>query len=83
MKFNDGYWQVRPGMTPHYAEQVHEVEINNDSLIVYAPTKKLSSRGDTLNLPLLTLQYSSPMENIIRVKIIHHKTSLRLINKLI
>jgi alpha-D-xyloside xylohydrolase len=73
MKFTDGYWQMRPGMTPHYAEQVHEVEINNDSLTVYAPTKKLQGRGDTLNLALLTLQYSSPMENIIRVKIIHHK----------
>jgi len=73
MKFTDGYWQVRPGMTPHYAAQVHEVEIAKDSLTVYAPTKKLTGRGDTLNLPLLTVQYSSPMENIIRVKIVHHK----------
>jgi len=27
MKFSDGYWQIRAGMTPHYAAQVHEVEI--------------------------------------------------------
>jgi len=73
MKFTDGYWQIRPGMTPHYAAQVHDVEIDNNSLTAYAPTKKLQGRGDTLNLPLLTVQYSSPMENIIRVKIIHHK----------
>ena len=73
MKFTDGYWQVRPGMMPHYAEQVHEVEVANDSLTIYAPTKKLQGRGDTLNLALLTVQYSSPMENIIRVKIVHHK----------
>ena len=76
MKFTDGYWQVRPGMTPHYAEQVHDIEINNDSLTVYAPTKKLQGRGDTLNLPLLTIQYSSPLENIIRVKSVHHKGGL-------
>ena len=49
---------------------------NNDSLTVYAPTKKLQGRGDTLNLPLLTVQYSSPMENVIGVKIIHHKGGL-------
>jgi len=73
MKFTDGYWQMRKGVTPYYAEQVHDVEIEKDSLTVYAPTKKLQGRGDTLNLPLLTIHYSSPMENIIRVKIVHHK----------
>ena len=76
MKFTDGYWQMRKGVTPYYAAQVHDIEIENDSLIVYAPTKKLQGRGDTLNLLLLTIQYSSPMENIIRVKIIHHKGGL-------
>jgi alpha-D-xyloside xylohydrolase len=73
MKFTDGFWQMRAGMTPHYAAQVNEITVEKDSLTVYAPTKKLSGRGDTLNLPLLTIQYSSPMENIIRVKVVHHK----------
>ncbi len=73
MKFTDGFWQMRAGMTPHYATQVHDIDVETDSLTVYAPTKKLSGRGDTLNLPLLTIQYSSPMENIIRVKVVHHK----------
>ena len=73
MKFTDGFWNMRAGMTPYYATQVHEVDVDKDLLTVYAPTKKLSGRGDTLNLPLLTIQYSSPMENIIRVKIVHHK----------
>lgn len=27
MKFTDGYWQIRAGMTPHYAAQAYEVEI--------------------------------------------------------
>ena len=73
MKFTDGFWQMRPGMNPHYAAQVHEVEIEKDSLTVYAPTKKLTGRGDTLNLPMLTIRFSAPMENVIRVKINHHK----------
>ncbi len=72
MKFTDGYWQIRPGITPYYAAQVHETHIDADSLTVYAPTKRLHHRGDTLNLPLLTVRFSSPMPNVIRVQIVHH-----------
>jgi alpha-D-xyloside xylohydrolase len=77
MKFTDGYWQMRPGVTPQYAEQVHEVEIESDVITVYAPTKKITGRGDTLNLPLLTVRFSSPLENVVRVKIVHHKGVLQ------
>ena len=29
MKFTDGYWHMRPGVTPHFAVQVHEVEVED------------------------------------------------------
>ncbi len=73
MKFTDGYWQMRPGFEPHYAAQVHNVELESDAMIVYASTKKLTSRGDTLNLPMLAIRFSSPLKNVIRVQISHHK----------
>ena len=73
MKFTDGYWQMRAGMTPYYAAQVHEVMLEQDMITVFAPTKKLQGRGDTLNLPMLTVSFSSPMENVIRVQLVHHK----------
>src|SRR5687767_13606589 len=73
MKFTDGYWQMRPGMTPHYAAQVHDVSIEQNSLTVYAPVGKLQERGHTINQPLLTVRFSSPMENVIRVQLVHHK----------
>src|SRR5436190_22712222 len=73
MKFTDGYWQMRPGFEPHYAAQVHGVELESDAMIVYASTKKLTGRGDTLNLPMLTIRFSSPLKNVIRVQISHHK----------
>jgi alpha-D-xyloside xylohydrolase len=72
MKFTDGHWQMQPGVTPHYAVHVHEVESTPDSLTIYAPTQQLRGRGDTLNLPLLTVHLSSPMENVIRVQLYHH-----------
>ena len=73
MKFTDGYWQTRPGVTPHYAAQVHEITLENNAITVYAPVGKLLERGHTINQPLLTLRYSSPMENVIRVQCVHHK----------
>ena len=77
MKFSDGYWQMRPGMSPHYAAQVHEVAIEAGALTVFAPVGKLKERGHTVNQPLLTVRYSSPIENVIRVQVIHQKGILR------
>src|SRR5215216_7638121 len=73
MKFTDGYWQMRPGVSPHYAAQVHEVAIEEDELTVYAPAGQLRERGHTVNQPLLTVHFSSPMENVICVHVVHHK----------
>lgn len=73
MKFTDGYWQMRVDMTPHYAAQVHEVTLEDNEITVYAPVGKLLERGHTVNQPLLTLRYSSPMQNVIRVQCVHHK----------
>jgi len=73
MKFTDGYWQMRRGVTPHFPAQVHSVLADADSLTILAPTKKIQHRGDTLNLPMLTIHFSTPMENVIRVQVTHHK----------
>ncbi len=73
MKFTDGYWQMRAGMMPHYAAQVHDVAVEHEALTVYAPIGKLRERGHTVNQPLLTLRFSSPLENVIRVQLLHHK----------
>ena len=73
MKFTDGYWNIREGVTPHYAVHVYDVDVEPDALTVYAPTRRINHRGDTLNLPLLTVRFSSPMENVIRVQVQHFK----------
>ena len=73
MKFTDGYWQMRPGMTAHYAAQAYDVTVADDSLTVYAPIGPIRERGHTVNQPLLTVRYSSPMENMIRVEVVHHR----------
>ena len=76
MKFTDGYWQIRQGMMPHYPCQVHETLVESDALIVFAATKKIAGRGDTTDQPILTIRFSAPMENVIRVQIHHDKGQL-------
>ena len=73
MKFSNGYWMMREGYTPHFAEQAYDVESDAESLTVYAPTRRINHRGDTLDLPMLTVRYSSPMEGVIRVQAVHLK----------
>ncbi len=73
MKFTDGYWQMRQGMTPHFPNQVHETVTESDALVILAATKRITARGDTIDQPLLTFRFSAPMEDVIRVQIFHHK----------
>jgi alpha-D-xyloside xylohydrolase len=73
VKFTDGFWRMRPGCVGHYAVQVYEVEVKPGELFVYAPTRPVHHRADTLGNPILTVRYSSPLENVIRVQVFHHK----------
>lgn len=73
MKFTDGYWKMRAGMTAHFPVQVHQIAMEPNALTVYGATRKLRERVDTLDQPVLTARFSAPMENVIRVQIDHHK----------
>ena len=78
MKFTDGFWQLRPGVTALYAQEAFDVEqtdaaADGAGLVVTAPTAVITSRGATLNRPVLTVTLSSPLEGVIRVRIAHHE----------
>ena len=71
MKFTDGYWQLRDGVQARYPAQVYDVTAEPDALTVYAPTRKIEQRGDTLNEPLLTVRCTSPAPDVISVSVSH------------
>lgn len=77
MKFTDGYWLIREGVHPQHPVEAYDIETDAQSLTVYAPTKRVKTRGDTLNGTLLTIQFSSPMSDVIRVRLTHHSGTLR------
>ncbi|MFB2600026.1 alpha-xylosidase [Herbiconiux sp. P17] len=73
MRFTDGFWQLRPGVTALYAQEAYDILAHDRTLTVTAPTKVIERRGDVLNRPVLTLTLDSPAEGVIRVRVEHHR----------
>ena len=80
MKFTDGFWQLRPGVTALYAQEAYDIwetdaAADGAGLVITAPTAVISKRGDVLNRAALTVTLSSPLEGVVRVRISHHQGS--------
>ncbi|MHC6204086.1 alpha-xylosidase [Breznakiellaceae bacterium SP9] len=71
MKFTNGYWLLKGGLEAHYAATAIDAEKQDGALVVHAPDKAIRERFDVLNRPELTVRYSSPAKNVIRVRITH------------
>lgn len=76
MRFTNGYWMMREEITPDYAVEYADGRIDENDLYIYAPCKHISGRGDSLNTPMLTIKLSSPMEDVIKVSIVHFAGAL-------
>ncbi len=76
MKFTNGYWRIREEIDPVYAVEYYDCEVKDNKLTVYAATRHMGDRGDTLNQPMLTVTFSSPMEDVIKVSAVHFKGAL-------
>ncbi|MGP3957840.1 alpha-xylosidase [Nonomuraea sp. 3N208] len=76
MKFKDGYWRMRPGVRGAYATAAHDVTADAASLRVLAPTRPITRRGNTLDGPVLRVDVSSPMPDVIRVRTVHFAGSV-------
>lgn len=73
MKFTDGYWHMKSGITTNIATEIRDIKTEDSKLTIFVACKKVTNRGDTLNAPIITIEYTSPMENIIGVKAVHFK----------
>jgi alpha-D-xyloside xylohydrolase len=71
MKFTDGNWLIPKDIKAFHPAQVYDVDIAPDSFTVYAPTMHIKHREDTHDGTLLAIQFSTPMPDVIRVKLTH------------
>jgi alpha-D-xyloside xylohydrolase len=75
MKFTDGYWNLRKGVKAFFPVQAAEVEAGTDTLTVHAATSPIARRGDMVGGTLLAVEFSSPMADVIRVRLTHFSGS--------
>lgn len=71
MKFTEGYWVMNERANAIYAAQAYNVYKIKGGMRVIAPVKKVISRGDTLNLPTITIDFVAVGINRIAVTA-HH-----------
>ena len=71
MKFSDGFWRMRSGVTVAHPAEAYDIHETPDSLTIYAPTRKIEHRGHTLGGPLVTVRLSSPLQDVIGVRLTH------------
>ena len=71
MKVSDGFWLTKNGYSVNWASQIYEAEADERSVTVYASTNFISNKGMTLGGPVLTIRFTSTLENSIKVDITH------------
>ncbi|MFJ8924667.1 alpha-xylosidase [Streptomyces sp. NPDC102415] len=72
MRFTDGFWLMREGVSASYATEIRDLRVEADRFTAYAAVKRVTARGDTLNTPLITVECFSPAEGVIGVRATHH-----------
>ena len=71
MKFTDGYWQLRKGVTMLRPAEAFDAVAAGSRLTIYAPARPIGHRSDTLNTALLTIELWSPLADVIGVRLTH------------
>ena len=73
MKFSDGNWMMQPGVRAQYPVEIYYTETDPHGATLTVPTRAIRHRGDTLGGPVLTLRVSSPLPDVLRVRVSHYE----------
>ena len=71
MKFTDGYWLNKPEFDFNFAIQAFSASHTRDALRVVCATVPIDGRGNLLNHGTLTVTFTAPMPDVIRVQVEH------------
>ncbi|MGN0427300.1 MAG: alpha-xylosidase [Agathobacter sp.] len=76
MKFSNGCWLQKEGTSCFSPAEVYFTTVEEKRVLLYAPTSHIQYRGDTLGGVCLSIEITSPMPEIIRVRAVHNKGAL-------
>lgn len=71
MKFSDGYWLKRPGVTVYSPKEVRDIQITDKKVVLYVAPWDVEQRGMTLTGPLFTMTFQSPQPGIMTFENAH------------
>lgn len=72
MLFGNGCWLQKEGCGCFAPQEVYYVKKTETKVTICAPTARILKRGDTLGGINLTIEITSPMPEVIRVRTSHH-----------
>lgn len=73
MRFGNGAWTMMPGVTPSYLSRVDGVNVSEHEVKLDVTSRREKERWDTLAGHMFSVSLSSPAENVVRVRVRHHK----------
>jgi len=73
MKFTDGFWLLRDGVTALHATHLQKVDPSSNGFKALVAPRVVEHRGATLNSALFELEFSSPALDVIGVRVRHHR----------
>lgn len=71
MKFTEGFWLRSERANALYAAEAYEMRRIDGGVRILAPVGKIDSRGATLNMPTITLEFRAVGKNMVTVKASH------------
>jgi alpha-D-xyloside xylohydrolase len=72
MKFSNGIWLNKKGLTISSPKEAYSVEMADNSLTVYAPYSHITHKGRVIDTGLMTIRFSSPATDVICVSAKNH-----------
>jgi alpha-D-xyloside xylohydrolase len=73
MRFADGAWRMVGDVTPTYLARVDGAELGTEQLLLHVSSRPESERGATLQGHMFTVRITSPLDNVFRISVTHHK----------
>lgn len=73
MKFSNGNWLTREGFNIASPRRLKQVLRQANELVCYASYHDSPARSATIGGPLFTIRITSPLENVVRVRVEHNQ----------
>lgn len=71
MRFTEGFWLRSQRANGLFAAEAYEIEKTRRGMRILAPVGKIDSRGATLNMPVITLEFEAVGKNMVSVRASH------------